>query len=242
MRMESFAYSDVGLVRERNEDTVFVDNELRLGVLADGMGGLPAGDLASRLAVENAVEVMAQTSFPRDENLLVRDAHTAASRANRRLRELGAAYRRYARSGTTLVLFALAREGLAVIANVGDSRAYRFDGERLIQLTRDHSVVQDAIDAGELDERDRRGHPQAHIVTRYVGDPRFVEADVEVVSLGTDDVLMLCSDGLSDCVDDDAMAAVFRTGGALPAIAAALVDLAKLAGGDDNVSVVLARP
>lgn len=240
--MESFARSDVGLVRKRNEDSVFVDNDLRLGALADGMGGLPAGDLASRLAIEDAVDVLARTAFPRDENLLIRGAYDAAHRANRRLRELGAAYKRYAGSGTTLVYFALASHERVVIGNVGDSRAYRWDGDALHQLSRDHSVVQEAIDAGEVDEKDRRGHPQQHIITRYIGDPRFVEADVDLVTLGANDVLMLCSDGLTDLVDDADIAAVFRDGGPMPEIADALVDLAKCAGGHDNVSVVLARP
>ena len=240
--MESFARSDVGLVRKRNEDCVFVDNELRLGVLADGMGGLPAGEFASRLAVEDAVDVMARMAFPRDENLLIRSAFDAAHRANRRLRELGAAYRRYAGSGTTLVYFALAGEEKVVVGNVGDSRAYRWDGGDLHQMSRDHSVVQQAIDAGEIAEADRRDHPQQHIITRYIGDPRFVEADVDLVTIGVDDILMLCSDGLTDLVDDADIAAVFRDGGSLPRIADALVDLAKCAGGHDNVSVVLARP
>ncbi len=240
--MESFARSDVGLVRKRNEDSVFVDNDLGLGVLADGMGGLPAGDLASRLAIEDAVDVMARTAFPRDENLLIRSAYDAAHRANRRLRELGAAYRRYAGAGTTLVYFALAGEEKVVVGNVGDSRAYRWDGGILHQLSRDHSVVQQAIDAGEIDEAERRGHPQQHIITRYIGDPRFVEADVDLVTIGRTDILMLCSDGLTDLVDDTDISAVFSDGGSLSHIADALVDLAKGAGGHDNVSVVLARP
>lgn len=240
--MDIVGRSHVGKVRETNEDEIAVDGELWLGVLADGMGGLEAGELASRAAVTEIV-ARAETSKRRDEAWL----RAAIDAANRRVlalsRENGAAP-----MGTTLVVWIDAGEGQCFVGHVGDSRAYRLRRGVLEALTEDHSVVQQMIREGLMSEAEARVAPNRNVITRAVGLDPVVDADVRSWVRGPGDVFLLCSDGLTDMLTERELEALLNDRlsaegeGDLRAAADALIEAANDAGGVDNVSVVLLRP
>jgi len=234
--------SHVGKVRKTNEDEIAVDPELKLGVLADGMGGLAAGEVASRAAVSEIV-TRAQAS-PRRDAAWLKDAIAAANRRVLSLsRENGAAP-----MGTTLVVWADAGEGQCFIAHVGDSRAYRLRAGSLEALTEDHSLVQQMIRDGVISEAEARVAPNRNVITRAVGLEPVLEADVRSWVRGPGDVFLLCSDGLTDMLTEAELEELLGNhvardgGGDLRAAADALIEAANRAGGIDNISVVLVRP
>ena len=229
------ALTDRGCLRRRNEDAVAVDDALGLAALADGMGGLPDGDLASREAVAAALAWL---------KAMDDGGHDALARAvlaaNARVRAL--AEERGAVMGTTLELLALDGDGACRLAHVGDSRAYLWRDGRLSRLTRDDSLVQELVDRGAMNADEAARSPQRNVITRAVGLEAHVEPALMRVTLARDDLLLLCSDGLWDMLDDAGIAAHLEAaGGDLPRCAAALVAAANDAGGADNIAVVLAR-
>ena len=231
------AITDSGLVREDNQDNVLArelpDGSLLLAV-ADGVGGLPGGDIASR----EAISAVADQSLW----LAARDPQAALERAfalaNRRVRDAGRGQR--SPMATTLVA-ALVREGRVWLANVGDSRAYLFSGGRLEQLTRDHSLVAEQVRAGTISPEESGSSNRRHVITRCIGVDETVEPDsYGPVALRSGSVLLLCSDGLHGTVVDAQISALLFSGTA-DSMARTLVDAANLAGGPDNVSVVLLK-
>ncbi len=241
------AATDVGLVRETNEDSFLATPPVF--VVADGMGGHDRGDVASRIVVER-FEALAATGYEPDRaaeavatTLGEAQAEVAAYDASQRAR--GAT--RFA-AGTTAVV-ALLVEGVAgpdgvvgpawLVANLGDSRAYRVVGGTLEQLTRDHSLVQELLDAGLIGPDEVATHPERHVVTRALGGSGSVEADVVTVPLAGTSRLLLCSDGITGMLDDAQVGAVL-TGWADPQQAAdELVAQALAAGGVDNATAVV---
>ncbi len=232
------AVSDRGRVRERNEDALAIDESLGMAVVADGMGGLSDGDVASREAVAAVAHSLASADRPRDSAALA----AALWAANRRVH--GLARSRGVIMGSTAVLLTV-DDAWCRIGNVGDSRAYRFHDGVLSALTRDHSLVQEMLERGVLTREAARRSDRRHIVTRALGLDATVEPDVVELQLEAGDLLLLCSDGLWEMLDDEHIAAVVRECGAgrqgLERCARALVDGANRAGGLDNVSVVLVR-
>lgn len=227
----------VGLVRRRNEDYLQV-RDTRTGLLVvvcDGMGGHAGGERASRLAVETFVRIMEEKEG--DAVTLLRDGVTEANHA---VMAESLANSEYAGMGTTLVA-AILHEGLAKVANVGDSRAYLFRNGGLSRISRDHSLVSEMVARGEITEREASVHPHRNIITRALGSAREVEPDIFNVTLRSGDQLLLASDGLhgmiSDAVIRDTLAMYSDPGQACDK----LVDLALTAGGNDNVSVALVR-
>lgn len=229
------ALTDRGRLRPRNEDAVAVDEALGLAALADGMGGLADGDLASREAVAAALAWLKG----RDDGGLDALARAVQS-ANARVRAL--ADERGAMMGTTLELLALDGDGACRLAHVGDSRAYLWRDGRLGRLTRDDSLVQDLVDRGVMNADEAARSARRNVITRAVGLEAHVEPALMDVNLGREDVVLLCSDGLWDTLGDAGIAARLVTlGDDLPRCAAALVASANAAGGADNIAVVLAR-
>lgn len=230
--------SDVGRVRVRNEDSAFCDENLRLAVLADGMGGHFGGSIASRLAVDTWVERMRQVA-----NSLVdeRDIRFALAEANRAVFIAASGDVALRSMGTTLVGACFRRDGMLIACNVGDSRLYRFRDDGLVCLTRDHSVLREQLDAGMI-ESEASGPPALRgLFTRAVGVGAIVVPDVMASHLQEGDVYLLCSDGLTEMLSDEDIADVLRALGASPQLAAKhLVDLANDRGGMDNVSVIIA--
>ncbi|MEX2322352.1 MAG: PP2C family serine/threonine-protein phosphatase [Acidimicrobiia bacterium] len=232
MSLHWASLTDVGRVRDHNEDSVWpeagtgtTDRRLVAGV-ADGMGGHAGGEIASKTAIESATGMGGSASVRvQAANLAVID--TAARQS------------RLAGMGTTLTLAIISEDGTADIAHVGDSRAYRVHDGRLEQITTDHSYVAEMIEAGRLTPEEASVHPYRSVVTRAIGLDPGVEVDTHQVLLEAGDRLILCSDGLTSMLDDAAVAEVLAGHDEPGAAVAALVEAANLAGGADNISVVV---
>ncbi|MEZ4217983.1 MAG: Stp1/IreP family PP2C-type Ser/Thr phosphatase [Myxococcota bacterium] len=233
-RHETASLTDVGSVRAHNEDWCgeFTRGDgAHLLVLADGMGGHAGGATASHLVVETVGAEFARSEAPPPQ--LLEDALRAANEAVQRAADADPSLRGM---GATSVALLLAANGGAFVAHVGDSRAYRLRAGRLEALTEDHSVVAELVRRGLLDPADAAHHPRRNEILRSVGVEPKVLVDVRAVDTVPGDRLLLCSDGLCGCVDDDAIAPALAAGS--PAQAArALVALANANGGPDNVTV-----
>ncbi len=239
--MESYAQTDVGLKRNNNQDFVYASNH-RVGALegllivADGMGGQAAGDLASRLCVETMVDTIEGSA----EKGAVRILAKAIRMANRAVTGRAASDPELEGMGTTLVA-AAPENGSLYVANVGDSRLYLIDDDRIEQITHDHSLVEEMVRAGKLRKDQARNHPKKNIITRAIGESGDPEIDFFDVSLNRGDIALLCSDGLTNMVEDEQIFRIVRSGTDLSDAGKRLIDAANRAGGKDNISVVLAR-
>ena len=221
--------SDVGRVRAGNEDALLVADDPRLVAVADGMGGHQAGEVASATAVATLLEHV-QHGEPIDTAIsAANDAVVTQSQDDESLRGMG----------TTLTAGMVDGSSLR-IGHVGDSRAYLLHGGELRQLTTDHSVVAELIAAGELTEEQALVDPRRSMITRALGIEASVAVDVLTVELEPGDRLLLCSDGLTTMVRDDAIAEILAAERDRERAADALVDAANAAGGADNVTVVVA--
>jgi len=218
-----------GRVRANNEDAISFDTAAGIAVLADGMGGLNAGEVASHMAVD--------TVFT--ELLSRQPLAEAVSVANRRVFESARSNPAWRNMGTTLIAACIG-DGELNFANVGDSRIYRYSGGVLEQLSRDHSVVQQLLDSGALSEEEAWHAPNRNIITRALGIEASVEVDLHTVPLSPVDLFLLCSDGLSDMLRLAELEALFTRYADAPAdLVDALIDAANDAGGADNISVLL---
>ncbi|MCB0363779.1 MAG: Stp1/IreP family PP2C-type Ser/Thr phosphatase [Bdellovibrionaceae bacterium] len=240
MKFDVWAKTDVGLKRDINQDTILVDPELNLFIVADGMGGHKGGEVASALAVETVQEVI-RTKLQSKGRLNPKDAILEAYRES--------STRIHAKStlenpelmgmGTTMVLI-FGHGNKLYIGNVGDSRAYLYRDPYLWQLTEDHSLINEQVKAGVISEEDAPHVIGRNVITRSVGYERDVIVDVLVRDFQPGEQYLLCSDGLSSLVADQKVAEIFKTSEPQEVVLRC-IDKAKAAGGDDNVSVVLVR-
>jgi protein phosphatase len=244
MTIEMLAAVDPGRARSNNEDSVATDESVALAVLADGMGGYNAGEVASNMA----------TSFIRTElGRWLREASGQASdaevrramdicvdNANRAIFNSANANPQYAGMGTTLVV-AVFREDRVLLGHVGDSRCYRLRAGRLQQITRDHSLLQEQIDAGLITQEQAAFSANKNLVTRAVGVEDTVQLETHQHDVQPGDLYLMCSDGLSDMLDDTAIAQLLIANESLESGIRALIDAANDAGGKDNISVILMR-
>jgi len=249
IKLSSAVLSHPGLRREANEDSVCARKDLGLYIVADGMGGHAAGEVASRMAAQvietfindtREADVNTTWPFPYDANLsLDGNRLTAAFRlANRRLTtamENDEALRGMATTAAVL----LANKGKPVVAHVGDSRVYLYRGGALTQVTQDHSWVTEQVRAGVLTESDARHHPWRHVVTRALSGGDDPEVDVRELDVQVGDRILLCSDGLSGVVAPDKLAGILGRSGPLEQTCQDLVDAANEAGGPDNITVAM---
>lgn len=218
-----------GMVRDNNEDSVFPassgdSTNSALIIVADGMGGHIAGEVASRIAVNAA----ASSEVPPGDRVAA---------GNRAIREEVAREPSLEGMGTTMTLLSIV-DGTATIGHVGDSRAYLLRGGELKQLTEDHTVAAELVAMGQLSPEGAASHPQRHMLTRTLGLTRFVNVDEIEVEILDGDRILLCSDGLTEMVDDGTIAATLADG-APDEVAWELVELANRAGGVDNITVVV---
>ena len=239
--MRSYCLTDIGTVRKMNQDFVYASDQPvgilpNLYIVADGMGGHAAGDYASRCAVETMVDYIENASSGGPVTLL----GNALAEANRRVMEKSLSDRSMEGMGTTLVA-AVVQNDCLYVANVGDSRLYLID-DRLEQVTRDHSLVEEMVRAGELRREDARLHPDKNVITRAVGVKNSVAIDFFDVALNRGDRFLICSDGLTNMVPEDMIFRLVKEKGSLEAAAKELVDEANRSGGNDNISVILAAP
>jgi protein phosphatase len=221
-----------------NEDRYALAPDLGLYLVADGMGGHTAGQVASEMAAEAALRAV--RTLQGASASLAEKLRYAVTSANREIYQTGRQQPELAGMGTTLVSV-LVLEGRAALAHVGDSRAYLVRGGRIRQLTDDHSVVGELLRRREISEDAAREHPHRHVLTRALGVRPVVEPDLAELSPEPDDVFVLCSDGLTVHVEDDEIAE-HVVGAADPdACVEGLVDLANSRGGDDNITVLVLR-
>ena len=238
MRIQAAAASDVGQQRRANEDCFAIAAEHGLYVVADGMGGHAAGQLASELccrAMVRAAEVSHSSGGSLTERL-----RTAVMHANHEIFSTAQQRPEVAGMGTTVVATLVAGDR-AALAHVGDSRAYRLRDGRLRQLTDDHSLVGELVRRQEITADAARGHPHRHVLTRALGVRPRVEPDLAEVGLQDGDLFMLCSDGLTNHVLDDEFPKLLDGRRDLQESCDRLVDLANQRGGEDNITVVLLR-
>lgn len=230
--------TDVGNVRTNNEDVFHVSPAERYCMVADGMGGAAAGEVASRIFADTC-----QAAFAGHDGLSEADTiariQTAFQLANLRILEHVKRHPGHHGMGCTAELLAFAQERF-IIGHVGDSRVYRLKGQALTQLTKDHSLVQEQMDRGLISPAEALHHPRRNVILRAVGINRTLGVDIVKGRISPGDLLLLCSDGLTDMVVDDALNSVLTMKGTLHDKSDALIRLAKRAGGKDNVTVVLA--
>jgi len=234
--------SHIGKVRDENEDTFLMDPELGLFVVSDGMGGHRGGEIASKIVTED-LPVMIEVGLDKlkvGSPSAIRSLFKKAIREqNRQLNLEGTSETGFKDMGATLVV-ALLRKGRAYIANLGDSRIYRFRNRRLVQLTKDHSVVSELLDRGKIKPEEAENHEAQGEITHYVGMEDKARPHIRSFQLKKGDRLLLCTDGLTDSMDNKAIAAILANQQQCKEACQALVDAANAAGGHDNITVVIA--
>ena len=233
--MRAFGITDVGAVRQQNQDAYFhvTDDAGGLALVCDGMGGAKAGNIASRVAAEAFIQSVGERDGEPDALLT-----QALDEANRLVYQRAAADADCRGMGTTLVA-ALVQEGTAHIINVGDSRAYYITEAGIRQVTRDHSVVEDLVARGDITREEARQHPSKNLITRALGAEPEVRGDLFHQPMEPGSVLLLCSDGMSNVVAEQELLYEVIHGGGLDSCCQRLLDIALSRGAPDNVTVVL---
>ncbi len=239
MRIRYGSQSNQGRVRTSNEDSFFANGRTRLFLVADGMGGHAAGEVASHIASTTIQEILVTPGSSQDDP--AEALRSAAQAANARIYEAQRETLEYLGMGSTLSAL-MFRGSNYYIAHVGDSRAYLLREGTLDQLTRDHSVVWHLYESGVLRKEDLSKHPQKNLIIRSIGPHPQVEVDIESGEARERDLFLLCSDGLTDVLPDEAIQRIVSDPAKSPQeLADTLVNAANDGGGPDNVTVVVVR-
>ena len=235
------AASDIGKEREENEDTFVVEAEVGLFLVSDGMGGHRGGEIASKIVTED-LSVMIETNL---DKLKVGTARTIRSifkhaiiEQSKQLQLESTSESGYRDMGATLVMVLL-RDGRAYVGNLGDSRMYRFRGGRLVQLTKDHSVISELLDKGHIEPEEAESHEAQGQITRYVGMEEKAKPHVRSFGVKKGDRFLLCTDGLTDMVNNKEIGSILRKQEDCRSACEALVKAANAVGGHDNITVVV---
>lgn len=239
--MKTFSLTDIGRKREVNQDYVYVTDKPvghipNLFVVADGMGGHKAGDFASKYAVQVLEEHIRNNSGMGPETIITE----AVQEANRKIVEKARENTEMEGMGTTLVVATIIEHTL-YFANVGDSRLYLIRDE-IKQLSKDHSLVEEMVRLGGINEEEAKHHPDKNIITRAIGAKDDVEVDFFEYRLQKGDVILMCTDGLTNMVDDDEIFRIIKGGRDIVETAMQLVEKANENGGKDNIGIVLVEP
>ena len=236
------AQTDPGRVRTNNEDAVTFDEVTRLCVLADGMGGYNAGEIASGMATafikSELVRWLSEAGPQANAGEVSRALEICVDNANRSILNAAQANPAYAGMGTTLVA-GVFQDALLMVGHIGDSRCYRWRGNQLMQITKDHSLLQEQLDAGFLTQEQAALSPNRNLVTRALGVENDVRLELHAHDVEVGDVYLMCSDGLSDMVDDASIARILYNGTSLDQMSQQLVCQANENGGRDNITVLL---
>lgn len=240
--MQAYALTDVGKNRSMNQDSIFSSTDPvgsldNLFIVADGMGGHNAGDYASRFVVENLVTFLSVKQKDKDIHGILK---AGIRKVNQELYQKANEDAGLLGMGTTLVL-ATVKGSVLYVANIGDSRLYLLR-EELEQITRDHSYVEELVALGKIKRGSKDYQEKKNIITRAIGTNEDVDIDLFALKLKSKDTVMMCSDGLSNMVDEFEMEYIIRSEDGLKAKAEALVEAANRNGGRDNISVVLVEP
>lgn len=239
--LKVYMQSDIGLVRQTNQDAcksgILPDGSVWV-VVCDGMGGANGGNVASSVAVDQIAEHMAASYQEGSANDTVKDlVLSAIMKANNSVHDMASADAELSGMGTTVVASIVAGS-VAHIAHAGDSRAYQITAEGIRQLTTDHSMVQEMVNHGDITEQQAKLHPQKNIITRALGIESSIEIDYCEVPFLQGDRLLICTDGLTNYVDEEQVLAASREMSA-EALTSQLVELAKKSGGGDNITVAI---
>ena len=240
--IKTFSITDIGKKRKLNQDYVYT-SETPVGPLpnlflvADGMGGHKAGDYASRCAIETIVDYIGRTGDVEPVGIL----EAAVARANEMVRYKASSDEAYNGMGTTLVAATIEGNRMRV-ANVGDSRLYVVGSRKINQIARDHSYVEEMVRMGEIRRDQARSHPDKNIITRAVGAEENIAVDFFDVTLQPGDIVLMCSDGLTNMIEDEEIRMILQGKRDLVEKAESLVNAANNNGGKDNIAVVLIDP
>lgn len=239
--MSAVGRCDLGKVRKQNEDSIYisVDTKLRYFIVADGMGGHNAGEIASQSAIEYFNEYIRDNGDISDGGDVLDTFVEALSYSNLKIYEMSQSDPAYSGMGTTFSAAAL-YDGKLYCVHIGDSRIYIYDKKGLRQITRDHSFVMEMVRMGKLTVEEARVHPKRNMITKAVGIEKSMPADTFIQPVGEDSIILLCSDGLPSMVADRDIEKILKKRAGLDKKADMLVELANKNGGYDNISVILA--
>lgn len=241
--IESSGRTDVGLMRTINQDSIYISDKPvgklpNLYIVADGMGGHKAGDVASRVAIENFVRYVCSTHMSDPANIL----DSGIININQEIYNMAKSNKDYYGMGTTFVAATIIDRHV-YIANVGDSRLYLVNRD-IRQITRDHSLVEDMVRMGLIDQSEARTHYKKNVITKAIGVEENTAAtpDIFEIEINDGDKLLLCSDGLTNMVDDHEIKRLINSSSSLDEATQRLIEIANENGGKDNISAVLVRP
>jgi len=252
MKIESFGMTDVGRRRAHNEDSLSISDDLHLYLVADGMGGHNAGEVASSTAIDTIMKFVRRcvedkeftwpfglnSDLSEDANILL----TAIRIANRNVCLRAGERYEYSGMGTTIVGLYTEKENIVHIAHVGDSRAYLIRNQEIKQITSDHSWVNEQIQKNILTQKDARNHRWKNVITRALGNKLNVEIDLNTMEINPDDYILLCTDGLSSMIDDNIILQTILSSQGNPDKACkSLINTANEKGGLDNITVILLK-
>ena len=229
--------SDVGMVRSLNEDYAISHKEkdYSIYVVADGMGGHNAGEVASKMAAEGIVEFLTKNYNYDNRNYILKDA---IEYVNKLIYDFAEQEQSCNGMGTT-VTACLDNKDTVVVCSVGDSSCFGIKGDSIVKITKDHSLVQELLDLGTITESEAANHPKKNIITRAVGTGTTVDADIFVIDKGVYDIYLLCSDGLTNELSKDEIISIVNENKELEEICPILINRAKFKGGKDNITVLL---
>ncbi|MDQ0165702.1 Stp1/IreP family PP2C-type Ser/Thr phosphatase [Bacillus horti] len=244
--MEVVLKTHIGRVRQVNEDTAEVvkrESNTTLVIVADGMGGHQAGDVASQLAVKYVKQAFMKAELHSSAVTWEEWLIQTISETNRYIYDYAEQDQAYQGMGTTIVT-SLFLEDYYIVAHVGDSRIYRYEQEQqqLTSITEDHSLVNELVKSGEITKAEADVHPQRSWITRSLGTQEDVKVDVKTMGYLGDECILLCSDGLSDMINEQHMLDILKQDKGLEEKASELIDAALEAGGDDNITLCLVQP
>lgn len=238
--MKTFSKTDIGMVREVNQDYVFVSDAPigklpNLFVVADGMGGHKAGEFASRFTVEVVREELVNSQEDEPEAMIKK----AITSANQKLLETAEQDSRLEGMGTTLVV-ATVIDSTLYFANVGDSRLYLLNDD-IKQVSKDHSLVQEMVRLGGINQEEAKHHPDKNIITRAIGAKNYIEVDFYEYRLKKNDIILMCTDGLSNMVEDEEILHIVNGSRDVVEAVERLIERANQNGGKDNIGVIVAE-
>ncbi|MBQ4131014.1 MAG: Stp1/IreP family PP2C-type Ser/Thr phosphatase [Clostridia bacterium] len=238
------AKTDIGMKRSTNQDSYsygqFENGTITWAVVCDGMGGMAAGNIASITAVEVIAGALEQNLSPKSSPSFVKNLlKTSIESANAKIFSMAEENEDMRGMGTTVVAVVVIK-GVAYFAHAGDSRAYYYSNNQLSQVTTDHSVVQTLLESGQLTQDEAKNHPNKNIITRALGVASYIDVDFETLDVSEGDTVLLCTDGLTNCIDDE-LIKLASTDNDFSSLAERLVELANQNGGNDNITVVAVK-
>lgn len=240
--MEVYGITNKGIVRAQNQDYIYISNDekYKLYIIADGMGGANAGDIASNKATEIVKEYIVNNYTQENDMAIKEMIRNALGFANKEVYELSIKNKDYEGMGTTLIILLIVNNKI-YIGHIGDSRVYRIRKNIIRKITKDHTYVQNLIDNKELTKEQAVNHPKRHMLIKVLGCEEFVMPDIIVKKIEDDDYILMCTDGLTNLVKDREIYQIIKDKDNCKQAAETLVDIANSRGGFDNISVILIK-